>query len=76
MTHDEIKTALINNCCKFGNVYVKINNGGGSGGRHIAYISTPSFNTICMTPETVNVEGILTFYERLTGFLLDIINEE
>jgi hypothetical protein len=44
----------------------------GIGGRYQAFIDTPYFITMLETPNTVDVEGPLSFYARIATDLYDV----
>lgn len=72
--YNEILTALKNNRTRFGPIKVFIDTGG-IGGRYRAFINTPNYNTMVGTPDLVDIEGILTFYERIASKLVDVLYE-
>ena len=67
---DTIRTGLGQGKTVFGPIKVSIDTGG-IGGRYRAFIQTPDYNTMVETPDTVNKEGILSFYDRLTPALAE-----
>lgn len=63
LTYEEVG-AMIGRQRKIGNIYLDIYPSG-LGGRYQAFITTPTLNHFVETPETVRIEGIVTFYERI-----------
>ena len=47
----------------------------GLGGRYQAFVKTPTYNTVISTPESVDVEGPLSFYSRLAPQLAEILQD-
>lgn len=75
MMIDEIRKRLRAGNTKFGSVTVKIDTGG-IGGRYRAFIETPTYNTMCETPDMVDKESLIRFIEdRLTYKLAEILSE-
>lgn len=78
----EIKKTLLEggkNLCD-GSVTVDIKHEGGKGFKssryeYVAYITTPRFNTIYKTPDTISPKGFSGFVDDLAYWLADKVNK-